>query len=936
MYNHREIDQKWQNKWDESQVFRALDPSQTDKDPFYCLIEFPFPSGAGLHVGHPRSYTALDVVARKRRAEGFNVLYPIGWDAFGLPTENYAIKTGRPPAEVTAENIATFKRQIKSLGLSFDWSREVNTTDPAYYKWTQWMFLEMFKAGLAYKAKIAINWCPKDKIGLANEEVINGCCERCGNPVEKRDKEQWIIAITKYADRLLEDLNTVNYLPRVKKQQEDWIGRSEGAEIDFTVEQTGEKLTVFTTRPDTLFGVTFLAVSPDHPVLDQVVPADHKDAVEAFRAEARKTQLADTGTEDGADKEKNGVFTGAFVINPANGERVPLWVGDYVLMTYGTGAVMGVPAHDERDFAFAKKYGIAIKQVIDPVRDRLRATGALLKTQDGKYIFQERDENAPTMAGQFTTFGGGFDAQDVDGFSCIIRELQEETELTCKREDIQFIGIVPSSNSPDKYNIAYLINGVDPGAITVHEGKGFVVLTEEEVLNHARSTPFMRSAYLMAAGQKVGAFTEDGKLINSGNFTGQSSEEARAAITTWLSEKGVGRPRVTYRLRDWVFSRQRYWGEPIPLVHCESGCGAEHDGWVPLPESALPLTLPTIENYQPTDNGESPLASATDWVNTSCPQCGGPAKRETDTMPNWAGSSWYFLRYIDPNNDEQFASKEKLDYWMPVNWYNGGMEHTTLHLLYSRFWHKFLFDRGYVNTPEPYARRTSHGLIMAEDGTKMSKSKGNVVNPEDIVGEYGADTMRVYELFIGPFSEAVPWTTSGVIGVRRFLDRAAKIHDFVTAEEPVEISKAVAKTIHVVAQAVEDMKFNTAVASLMSCVNEIASAKSITKETLTKFLAVFGWFAPHVANEINAAMGGTELTDTFPLPEIDHALLTDDTMTISVQVNGKLRATIDVKTDAPEEEIVAAAKAHENVVKYVTGEPKKVIYIKGKIVSIVV
>ncbi len=823
MYNHKEVDAKWQKKWEETEVFRALDPSETDKDPFYCLIEFPFPSGAGLHVGHPRSYTALDVIARKRRAEGFNVLYPMGWDAFGLPTENYAIKTGRPPAEVTAENVAVFTRQLKSLGLSFDWSREVNTTDPAYYKWTQWMFLEMFKAGLAYKAKMAINWCPKDKIGLANEEVINGCCERCGNPVEKRDKEQWMIAITKYADRLLEDLNTVDYLPRIKKQQEDWIGRSEGVEIDFTVEATGDKLTVFTTRPDTLFGVTFLAVSPDHPVLDTVVPEDQKATVEKFREEARRVQLADVGTEDGAEKEKNGVFTGAYVLNPANNERVPLWVGDYVLMNYGTGAVMGVPAHDERDFVFAKKYGIAIIKVINPI---------LLSSDEKAFV--------------------------------------ENTEFLEK---------------------------LDSGEA---------------------------------------CWTGEGRLSHSATFDNQSSEESRKNITAWLEEKGAGRPRVTYRLRDWVFSRQRYWGEPIPLVHCKGGCNPEHQGWVPLPESELPLTLPVIEKYEPTDNGESPLASVPTWVNTKCPQCGGAATRETDTMPNWAGSSWYFLRYIDPKNNEQFASKEKLDYWMPVNWYNGGMEHTTLHLLYSRFWNKFLFDRGYVGVSEPYARRTSHGLIMAEDGTKMSKSKGNVVNPDDIVQEHGADTVRVYELFMGPFSEPVPWSASGVIGVRRFLDRVMKLSEFVKEDEPVEVTKSVHKTVHSVIDAAEAMKFNTAVASLMSCVNDIGSAKAITKETLTKFLSILGWFAPHVANEVYARIGGEVLIETLPLPQVDASLLADDTMTISVQVNGKMRAAIEVASDASEEEIVAAARAHENVAKYIEGEPKKVIYIKGKIVSIVV
>jgi leucyl-tRNA synthetase len=538
--------------------------------------------------------------------------------------------------------------------------------------------------------------------------------------------------------------------------------------------------------------------------------------------------------------------------------------------------------------------------------------------------------------GALGTFGGKREIEDQDGLACAIREIHEETEHVLTRDQLNFVGIYPSQSNPSKYNVVYKVTGIDEKALKIHEGVMEKPMTQDEISAHPKLTMLLERWLMTEKGEYNAAFVEEGDLVNSGDFSGKSSQEARPAITKWLEEKGTGRPRVTYRLRDWVFSRQRYWGEPIPLVHCENGCGAEHGGWVPLPESELPLTLPVVEKYEPTDNGDSPLASVPTWVNTKCPQCGGAATRETDTMPNWAGSSWYFLRYIDPKNNEQFASKEKLDYWMPVDWYNGGMEHTTLHLLYSRFWHKFLFDRGYLSMSEPYAKRTSHGLIMAEDGNKMSKSKGNVVNPDDIVQEHGADTVRVYELFMGPFSEPVPWSTAGVIGVRRFLDRVIKLSEFVKVEEPIEVTKSVHKTIHSVIDAAEAMKFNTAVASLMSCVNDIGSAKAITKETLTKFLSVLGWFAPHVANEVYAAIGGEELVETLPLPTIDTNLLTDDTVTISVQVNGKMRAAINVASDASEEEIIAAARAHENVAKYVEGEPKKVIYIKGKIVSIVV
>lgn len=780
-YDHKHIDAKWQQRWDEAKVFEAKTGSKKKK--YYVLVEFPYPSGAGLHVGHPRSYTALDIVARKKRMEGMNVLLPMGWDAFGLPAENYAIKTGVHPGVVTKENIDNFRRQLKAIGFSFDWSREVDTTDPKYYRWTQWMFNQFFKAGLAYKAKATINWCPKDKTGLANEEVIGGACERCGTPVEKREKEQWMIAITKYADRLIDDLKDVDYLPKIKKQQEDWIGRSEGAEIDFELNFTfkpeanqnrgpnGEKamLTAFTTRPDTIFGVTYIVLAPEHLWVKLATDDKHdvlenKEEVKAY-LESVKSRTEIDRTND--DKEKTGVeLKGVKAINPATGEEIPMWVADYVLPNYGTGVVMAVPEHDERDRAFAEQYALPI---------------------------------------------------------------------------------------------------VDEPLVSFDEG----------------------------------------------------------------IEKAKGRKKVNYRLRDWVFSRQRYWGEPIPLVHCEK------DGWVAVPDDQLPVELPKVDKYEPTDNGESPLSAIESFVNTTCPTCGGPAKRETDTMPNWAGSSWYFLRYVDPHNDEEFASKKALKYWTPVDLYNGGMEHTTLHLLYSRFWNKFLFDQGLVPTSEPYARRHSHGLIMSEDGTKMSKSKGNVVNPDEVVAEYGADAFRTYILFMGPFEEHVPWSTNGLIGVRRFLDKVERLAEKL-GDEPVEVTRALHKTIQKVSDNIDGFRFNTAVSELMKFVNIAQEAGSMSKESFGSFLALLSPFAPHLVNELWEKLGMKGLVEEQAWPVADKAMLVDDEIKIVVQVNGKLRGTLVVPADIADAELVALAKADENVKKFLTGEVKKEIVVKGKLVNIVV
>lgn len=772
-YDHNEIDKKWQDRWEEKKTFQAQDDPEKKK--YYILVEFPFPSGAGLHVGHPRSYSALDVIARKKRMEGFNVLYPIGWDAFGLPTENYAIKTGRKPQDVTKENIDTFRRQLKSLGLSFDWSREVNTSDPNYYKWTQWQFIQFFKAGLAYKKNLPINWCPSCKIGLANEEVIGGKCERCGHEVEKRDKEQWMIAITKYADRLIDDLEGLDYLPKIKKQQIDWIGRSEGAEIEFKLNVPGQEpgahvASVFTTRPDTILGATFLVVSPELAQSWIDVGWDAGDQVKTYIKESLQKKEFERAAED---RDKTGVDAGITAINPANGEEIPVWIADYVLGGYGTGAIMAVPQHDDRDRAFAEEQGLLIA---------------------------------------------------------------------------------------------------------------------------------------------------DAPLVDSNE----------------IIEKLGAKKKVNYKLRDWVFSRQRYWGEPIPLVKCEAGCSPETDNWVAIPDDQLPVELPDVDEYEPTDSGESPLAKLEDWVKTECPNCGGAAKRETDTMPNWAGSSWYFLRYTDPKNKEAFASKENLQYWMPVDLYNGGMEHTTLHLLYSRFWNKFLYDQGLVPTSEPYKRRHSHGLILAEDGSKMSKSKGNVVNPDEEVEKHGADALRVYELFIGPFEEPVPWSDNGLIGVRRFLERVHRMPGMVSGSESEAVTRELHQMIKKVTEDIEGFRFNTAVAKMMEFVNSVSKEKAVTKESLMAFLTLLNPFAPHVTNEVAEQIGESELLERKTWPAFDESLAKDEEIELAIQVNGKLRGTITVPADISEEEAIQKAREVTNVAKYLEGEPKKSIYVPGRLVNFVI
>jgi leucyl-tRNA synthetase len=799
-YDHKQVEKKWQDIWDEKQCFCAENDS--DKEKFYALVEFPYPSGQGLHVGHPRSYTALDIVARKKRMQGYNVLYPMGWDAFGLPTENFAIKNHVHPAEVTKKNIARFKSQLKSLGLSFDWSREINTTDPSYYKWTQWIFLQLFKKGLAYKKEMSVNWCTSCKCVLANEEVVNGVCERCGSEVVHKTKSQWMLAITKYAQRLIDDLDDVDYIERVKIQQRNWIGRSTGAEVDFKTTE-GDTLTVYTTRPDTLFGATYMVISPEHPMIEQWADKlNNIEDVRAYREEAaRKSDFERTEL----NKDKTGVkLDGVAAINPVNGKQIPIFVSDYVLMGYGTGAIMAVPAHDDRDWEFAKKFGCEIIEVVS----------------------------------------GG--------------------------EDVQ------------------------KAAFTAKD--------------------------------------ETGILVNSDFLNGKTVKDAIPAMIEWLGEKGIGHAKVQYKLRDWVFSRQRYWGEPIPIVKCDK-CG-----YVALPEDQLPLELPNVTSYEPTDNGESPLAHMTDWVNTTCPCCGGPAKRETDTMPQWAGSSWYFLRYMDPHNDKALASPEALKYWSPVDWYNGGMEHTTLHLLYSRFWHKFLYDIGVVPTKEPYAKRTSHGMILGENGEKMSKSRGNVVNPDEIVDTYGADTMRLYEMFIGDFEKAAPWSPKSIKGCRRFLERvwalADKVQDGDTYSEQHEV--LMNRTIKKVGEDADNLKANTAIAALMTMLNEFYD-KGVNKAEYKTFLALLNPFAPHITEELWQQMGETGLLSVAPWPTYDEAKTVESMVELAVQVNGKLKCTIKLAVDADKQTAIDTALAEEKVQHAIEGKQiVKQIVVPGKIVNLVV
>ncbi|ADU25914.1 leucine--tRNA ligase [Ethanoligenens harbinense] len=796
-YDFAAIEKKWQKLWEETGVFHAKNDFSLPK--FYALVEFPYPSGQGLHVGHPRSYTALDIVSRKRRLEGYNVLYPMGWDAFGLPTENFAIKNHIHPEIVTKNNVAHFKQQLQSLGLSFDWSREINTTDPLYYRWTQWIFLQLFKKGLAYKKEMRVNWCTSCKCVLANEEVVNGVCERCGSEVVHKVKSQWMLKITDYAQRLIDDLDGLDYIERVKTQQKNWIGRSTGAQVRFDT-AAGDPLLIYTTRPDTIFGATYMVIAPEHPILEKWADKiENLDAVRAYQDEAaHKSDFERTEVQ----KDKTGVeIKGVRAVNPATGKEIPIFLSDYVLVTYGTGAIMAVPAHDERDFAFARTFGLPVVEVV----------------------------------------AGG--------------NVEQEAFTDCAT----------------------------------------------------------------------------GTMVNSGFLDGLTVEEAKEKIIAWLEETGRGEAKVNYKLRDWVFSRQRYWGEPIPLVYCEK-CG-----WVPVPEDQLPLRLPEVASYEPTDNGESPLAAMTDWVNTVCPHCGGPARRETDTMPQWAGSSWYFLRYTDPHNGKALASPEALRYWLPVDWYNGGMEHTTLHLLYSRFWHKALFDLGIVPTSEPYQKRTSHGMILGENGEKMSKSRGNVVNPDEMVKAYGADTLRLYEMFIGDFEKAAPWSDTGIRGSKRFLERVWNLQEKLLPGDGYrpELESDLHKTIKKVTGDIESMKFNTAIAALMTLLNRFAKEGASRGEWRT-FLLLLNPFAPHITEELWEVTGLGGRLNAQKWPTYDEAKCVDARVRIAVQVCGKLRGTVEMDADADQQTVQTAALELPRVQANVEGKQVvKVIFIKGKLINIV-
>ncbi len=978
-YNHLKIEKKWQAEWDKKKVFQATSPStkaklstgRPAKKKFYGLVEFPYPSGDGLHVGHPRPYIGMDVISRKRRMDGYNVLFPIGWDAFGLPTENYAIKTGIHPKIVTKKNTDNFRKQIKSLGVSFDWQREINTTDPAYYKWTQWIFLQFLKKGLAYKAESEINWCPKDKIGLANEEVVNGKCDRCGTEVEKRMKKQWMLAITKYADRLDKDLDLVDYPERVKLAQKNWIGKSEGSEIEFKT-SINRNIKVFTTRADTLFGVTYVVLSPEHSNIGEFI-VQSKNMAEALQY-IREVKAKPDIERTAESKEKTGVeLKGIKAINPGSGEEILVWVADYVLAGYGTGAVMAVPGHDERDFEFAKKYNLPIKQVIMPCnfdtknppisgkKDTEReVVHVILRNSKNKTVLVEYLKDEKWGATKPKNFIIGGIEEGESEIEAAVREITEETGY----KNIKFIQKIPLEVQAKFYNAHKDVNRVvhvhtlvfdliDENKIEISEEEkklhDIKWISEKEVADVITiPDDKMTWRYLSEGGF---AFTEKGIIINSEKFNDLDSNDAIKKITEFVGGKMV----TKFKLRDWVFSRQRYWGEPIPVVHCEEpastrkgsptrgGCGI-----VPLKEKDLPLKLPEVKSYKLTDTGESPLANISSWVNTKCPRCGGKAKRETDTMPNWAGSSWYYLRYADPKNKSKFADMKKLKYWLGsnakkdgVDWYNGGMEHTTLHLLYSRFWHKFLYDLKLVPTIEPYKKRTSHGMILGAGGVKMSKSLGNVVNPDEIVKTYGADTLRVYEMFLGPFEEAAVWNTESIIGARRFIEKVWRIGQKISASPDTStnlyLRKLLHKTIKKVEEDIEAMRFNTAISAMMILATEMEKGEAIEADDFKKFLKILAPFAPHLTEELWQTLGEKKSLTLADWPKWDKNLIKDDEVKIVIQVNGKVRAEMMIALNETEEEVKKKALNNENVLKFISQDKiKKIIYVKNRLINIVI
>ncbi len=947
-YEPKIVEEKWQKIWEEQKAFKANDKDKKPK--YYALVEFPYPSGEGLHCGHPRSYTALDVVARKRRMQGYNVLYPMGFDAFGLPAENYAIKTKSNPKDVVKKNIENFTRQMKSIGFSFDWDRVVNTTEPEYYKWTQWIFLKLFEKGLAYQKQMPINWCPKCKIGLANEEAIDGKCERCGTEVEKKDMKQWMLAITKYADRLIDDLDDLDYLEKIKLQQKNWIGRSEGTIAKFKIktQQSAESqkpkaksslIEIFTTRIDTIFGVTYIVLAPEHELVRQITTPEHQKEVDKYIKQTNsKTDIQRKDLE----KEKTGVFTGSYAINPVNNKEVPIWIADYVVASYGSGAVMAVPAHDERDYAFAKKYNLPIEYVIEPVTGKPREKEEYRKSV---VVVVENPKNGKVLTfnwgkelGGYLILGGGMETNE-DPIEAAKREILEETgyknvEFVAKSETIHHHYRAHSKNVNryiDAVGLHFRLKDESKENTKLEDSeKGKFKLEWKEKNEVANLIEDELHHYVFARFILGNAFTGDGILIGSEDFSGMDSEKAREEITKWLNKKNLGDKKVEYSLRDWVFSRQHYWGEPIPIIHCKK-CGI-----VPVPEKELPIELPFVENYEPTNTGESPLAKITDWVNTTCPKCGAKAKRETDTMPNWAGSSWYFIRYIDPKNDKEIADKKKLKHWLPIDWYNGGMEHTTLHLLYSRFWYKFLYDIGVVPTKEPYQKRTSHGMILAEDGQKMSKSRGNVINPDDIIEKFGADTLRMYEMFMGPFSEAVAWNTDSIKGVRKFLDRVwNNFSELPGKESDKEIEVKLHQTIKKITEDIEAMRFNTCISALMELLNFIEN-KPTTKEQAEIFTKLLYPFAPHISEELWEKLGHTQTITNEAWPIFDESKIKTSTVKIGVQIMGKVRGTIELSQEATEKEAVKLAKENPNIQKHLRDKKIiKTIYVPGKILNFV-
>jgi len=964
-YNPKDIEPKWQQRWADDQLYEVTeDPS---KPKYVMLTEFPYPSGAGVHLGHAREYTYGDIMARHKRMQGFNVLYPMGYDAFGLPTENFAIKNKISPQQATEQNVAVFESQFKQLGYGIDWSRSFRTSDPDYYKWTQWLFLKFYEAGLAYQAEIAINWCPFEKTGLANEEVVNGRHERCDTPVEKRLLKQWMLKITAYADRLIDGLANVDYPSRIADQQIHWIGRSRGAEVDFVIDGTDKKATVFTTRPDTLFGAAFLVLAPEHPLIESITTDDQRADVNSYiKATMAKSDVERQDT----DRQKTGTFTGAYAINPASGAKVPVWIADYVLNGYGTGAIMAVPAHDERDYVFATKFNLPFEPVVaqtysEILPDAIDRPTALVIGHDpstDKYCLLDWKPN-PNVHGKsgMELPGGGFEPGETIK-DAAIREFKEEAgysdvkieavhpNLYCIYYDSRDKDGQPINKRAVKQVVSLTVNSLTQGSIGMEsyelDAYNVLWLTKSEILNSNKIWSLDKAALEAYWNQSI--VTGEGVMVNSGKYNGMASAVAREQIVTDLEAAGQARSKTTYRLRDWIFSRQHYWGEPIPIIHCP-----EH-GAVAVPADQLPVTLPVVDHYEPTDTGESPLAVITDWVNTTCPECGQPAKRETDTMPNWAGSSWYYLRYFDAHNDRQFVGDEALAYWKDVDMYLGGMEHTTLHLLYSRFWHEFFYDQGLVPTPEPYRARRGQGIILATDGTKMSKSKGNVINPTDVIDSgYGADALRLAIAFLAPYDQTTPWSPEGVAGTYRFLQRVwSMVHGHAEAEQveannpdlQAELERIINRTIKKVSHDIQDMSFNTAIAALMECVNDLYKLKNNYplaaagwREPLKSFVQLLAPLTPHISEELWQLLGREDSVHVSDWPQYDETKLTSATVKVVVQINGKVRAVLELAAGQSEEQVLAAAKADENIQTYLTGkEIRKQIFIKDKLLNLVV